>query len=317
MASDPAAPPSVRFIWRVRDALRSNRRRWLAILLLALVGWLGVDAVYTVDNGESAAVLRFGALVDDTIAPGLQFLAPAGVDDVTKTRTGEVFRVQVEGDARRRLDLVTGDENLIEVVLTVQYRISRLGDYLFRTENAETLVRQTIRADLVEAVAALGVDDVLTSAKALLQQQVRERSQARLDDYDSGVTLVSVNLQAVDPPREAEAAFRGVLDARAEAAETVSFARAEQDRALRLASGEAAKLLSAAEAEANTAVQVARGAAERFQELLVQKQRSPGLTRIDLFARTIREVLPRTRVIVLAPGELPDLEVNLVGDGDR
>ena len=317
MASEAQEPSSVRFIWRVRNALRSNPRLALGVVLLAVVGWLAADAVYTVDNGESAAVLRFGALVDDTVEPGLRFRAPAGVDDVTRTRTGEVFRVQVEGDFRPRLDLVTGDENLIAVVLTAQYRITRLGDYLFRTEDARTLVRQTIRADLIEAVAALGVDDVLTSAKALIQQQVRSRSQARLDDYDSGVTLVSVNLQAVDPPREAEAAFRSVLDARAEAAETVSHARAEQDRALRLANGEAAQLISSAEAEANTSVQIARGAAERFEELLVQKRRSPGLTRTDLFARTIREVLPRTRVIVLAPGQLPEVEINLVGDGDR
>ena len=317
MAHEREGSPSVRLIWRVRDALGSNPRLGLGIVLLALLAWLGADAVYTVDNGESAAVLRFGALVDDTVEPGLRFRTPAGIDDVTRTRTGEVFRVQVEADVRPRLDLVTGDENLIEVVLTVQYRITRLGDYLFRTEDARTIVRQTIRADMVEAVAALGVDDVLTSAKALVQQQVRERSQARLDDYDSGVALVSVNLQAVDPPREAEAAFRGVLDARAEAAETVSHARAEQDRTLRLASGEAAQLLSSAEAEANTAVQIARGGAQRFRELLVQKRRSPGLTRTDLFARTIREVLPRTRVIVLAPGELPELEVNLVGDGNR
>ena len=314
MAHEPGGSLSVRLVWRVRDALSSNRRRALGVVLLVLAGWLGIDAVYTVDNGESAAVLRFGALVDDTVAPGLRFRAPAGVDNVNKTRTGEVFRVEVVGDRFSRLDLVTGDENLIEMALTVQYRITRLGDYLFRTEDAKTLVRQTIRADMVEAVAALGVDDVLTSAKALVQQRVRERSQARLDGYDSGVALVSVNLQAVEPPREAEDAFRDVLDARAEAAESVSYARAEQDTALRLASGQAAQILSAAEAEANTTVQIARGAAQRFQKLLVQKQRSPGLTRADLFVRTIRKVLPRTRVIVLAPGELPELEVNLVGD---
>ena len=316
MASEPGGSWSVRVIWRLRDALRSHRWRALWIALLALGGWLVVDAVYTVDNGESAAVLRFGALVNDTIEPGLRFRSPAGIDRVTEVRTGEVFRVQLEGDVSPRLDLVTGDENLIEVVLTVQYRITRLGDYLYSTEDAATLVRQTIRADMVEAVAALGVDDMLTSAKTLVQQRIRERSQARLDDYESGVTLVSVNLQAVDPPREAEAAFRDVLDARAQAAETVSHARAEQDRTLRLASGQAAQLLSAAEAEANSTVQIARGAAERFQELLVQHRRSPGLTRTDLFARTLREVLPRTRVVVLAPGELPELEVNLMGDGN-
>ena len=77
MASEPSGPPSVELAWSVRDALRTRRRRWFGILLLALVGWLVVDAVYTVDNGESAAVLRFGALVNDTVEPGLRFRAAA------------------------------------------------------------------------------------------------------------------------------------------------------------------------------------------------------------------------------------------------
>jgi len=177
-------------------------------------------------------------------------------------------------------------------------------------------VTQTVRSELVESTATLGVDDLLTSAKAQVQQEIRERGQERLDAYASGVVLVSVNLQAVDPPREAETAFREVVDARAQAAQAVSRARAQRDRRLRLASGKVAQLTSAAEAEANRRLQAARGAALRFNDLLAQKRLSPDLTRTDLYTRAVKTVLPKTRLIVLAPGDLPSIDVNLL-DGKR
>ncbi len=315
MASDVQPPRSVRLIWRVRDALARHPARWVSLAVLPVFILWGVQGLYTVDNGESAALLRFGELRDDAITPGLHFRLAWGIDEVTKTRTGEVFRGWVQGDTSRGLHLVTGDENLVDAAVTVQYRIARLGDYLFATESAEELVAQTLRSELVESAAALGVDDLLTSAKAQVQQEVRERGQKRLDAYASGVILVSVNLQAVDPPREAEAAFRDVVDARAQAAQRVSRARAERDRALRLASGQAAQLTSTAEADANRRLQAAQGAVQRFEDLLAQKRLSPDLTRTDLYTRTVRTVLPKTRLIVLAPGEAPSIDVNLL-DGN-
>lgn len=310
--SVPGVPPSVRLIWRTRDML-ARRGLFVACLALLVLGGLWVvQGFYVVGNGESGALLRFGKLIDDAVSPGLHFRLPWGIDEVTRVRTSEVLRHEVDGDYSSQLHLVTGDENLIDAGITVQYRITRLGDYLFSTENVKELVEQTIRSELVESAAVLDVDDLLTSAKALVQQQVRERGQKRLDLYGSGIVLVSVNLQTVDPPREAEVAFRNVIDARAEAAQVVSRAQADRDRGLRLTSGKAAQLHSEAEAEANRRLQAARGAAGRFEDLLVQKRLSPELTRADLYARTVREVLPKTRLIVLAPGDEPTIDVNLL-----
>lgn len=316
MASDARPPRSVRLIWRLRDTLVRRPARWVSQALLPVFAIWAVQGLYTVDNGESAALLRFGELRDDAITPGLHFRLAWGIDEVTKTRTGEVFRGWVEGDLSRGLHLVTGDENLVDAAVTVQYRIARLGDYLFATESAEELVVQTLRSELVESAAMLDVDDLLTSAKAQVQQEVRERAQRRLDAYASGVILVSVNLQAVDPPREAETAFRAVVDARAQAAQAVSRAAAQRDRGLRLASGQAAQITSAAEAAANRRLQGAQGAALRFKDLLAQKRLSPDLTHTDLYTRTVRAVLPQTRLIVLAPGDVPSIDVNLL-DGNR
>lgn len=309
---DRAAPISVRLIHRAVDVLRHRRRTVLGIAAALAVALAFARGLYTVDNGETAAVLRLGALVGDSVAPGLHFRLPAGIERVTTKRTGEVYRVAVEEGPARELDLVTGDENLIEVALTVQYRVTRLGAFLFHVEEVESLLAQVVRAALVESVAGLRVDDVLTSAKALIQQQARHQAQRLLDTYGAGVTLVTVNLQSVDPPAEAAAAFREVLDARAQRAEAISRAHTEREAGLRRARGEAAQITHAAAADADRRVQAARGAAERFTRLAQQDRVSSGQTRIDLYTRTIRQVLPRARVIVLAPGETPDVDVNLL-----
>ncbi|MCG8459524.1 MAG: hypothetical protein MI919_24865, partial [Holophagales bacterium] len=265
---------------------------------------------------ESGALLRFGAVIDDAVPPGLHYRLPLGIDGVVEARTGEIFRLEIVGDWEPRLSLVSGDENLITLATTVQYRILRLGDFLFSADDVEAVVHQTVRAELLEAAAGLGVDDLLTSAKAGVEQRVRSHGQQRLDAYGLGVGLVSVNLQAVDPPREAEDAFRSVLDARAFAARGISLARSRADRRRQLARGTAAQILAEAEAAADRRRRAAEGAVERFEDLLEQKRRSPGLTRADLYNRTVREALARTRLVVLPPGEMDRLDLHLI-DPDR
>lgn len=309
----PTKPPlSVGLIWSLRDGLRRHHRRVLAaIAAVTVVGGLG-QGLYTIDNGESGALLRFGALVDDTVSPGLHYRLPLGIDEVVEKRTGEIFRLEIVGDWSPRLSLVSGDENLIDVAAIAQYRILRLGDFLFSADEVEALVHQTLRAELLEAAAGLGVDDLLTSAKAEVQQRVQSRGQQRLDTYGLGVALVSVNLQTVGPPPEAEAAFRAVLDARAQAARGVSLAQSRAERRLGLARGEAAKILGEAEANADRRRQQGRSAAQRFKDLLVQKRRSPELTHADLYARFVRQALSKPRLIVLPPGETERLDLNLM-----
>lgn len=309
MVANDQPPLSIRLIWKLRDQLRRHHRKaLLALAAVVTVVWLG-GGFFTIDNGESGALLRFGSMVHDTVAPGLHYRLPLGIDEVVEKRTGEVFRLEIAGNWVPHLSLVSGDENLIAVAIVVQYRILRLGTYLFATEDSKTIIHQTVRAELLEAAAGLTVDDLLTSGKASLQRQVQLRSQERLDAYGLGVGLVSVNLQEVAPPPEAEDAFRAVLDARADAERGISVADSRADRQLRLARGTMAQLIGTAEAVANRRRQEARGAARRFEELLTQYRRSPELTRTELYTRTVQEALPRTRVVVLPAGESLDLNL--------
>ncbi len=304
-----ADPPSVRAIRGLRRWLAGRWRRVAAALAaLGLLAALSAG-VYKVDNGETAAVLRFGELVDGAVQPGLGASLP-GVHEVIKARTGDVFRVEIGGDFAPELALVTGDENLIVTTLVVQYRIQDLSRYLFATEDPLALLRQAVRAALVASFATQPVDEVLTAAKAAIQNDVRREAQGRLDRYGAGLTVVAVNLQTVTPPPEAAGAFRAVSDARAEAAQAIERAEGERDRSLRLARGEADKLLTEARAAADKRLQGARGAADRFRALLRQKRLAPGQTRTELYNATVQKVLPRARLVVLAPGEAPRIDLN-------
>jgi len=231
---------------------------------------------------------------------------------VSKVRTGEVLRLQVAGEGGEPLALITGDENLIGTTLVVQYKVTALGPYLFRTEGPSALLERAVRSALVHAVVRMPVDDVLTSGKAKIQNEVRREAQERLQAYGAGVSLVAVNLQMVTPPAEAADAFRQVSDARAEAARAINEAHSRGERSLNLAQGEAEGTVTAARSWAGARVQKAHGAAERFALVLAQKRRTPEQTRTDFYLDTLRRVLPRTRIIVLAPGAKPRVDVNLM-----
>jgi len=284
--------------------------------LLAVVAAVGLvsltSGIFMVGNGESAAVRRCGRLTSDAIQPGLGLRIPWGVDQVTRVRTGEVLRAEVSGDQTKQLQLVTGDENFIEMMVVVQYTVSNLGAYLFRTDDPQLLVAQAVRGALVQTVGAMPVDDVLTSGKAQIQQDVRRQAQTWLDRYGVGLTLLGVNLQWAKPPLEAAAAFRDVNDAKADAAKAVNQAQSERERALSLARGDASRLVQEADGRAAGRVQQARGATERFARLLAQHRLAPEQTATDLYHSTIQKVLPRAKLVLLAPHQAPRIDLNLI-----
>ena len=276
-----------------------------------------------VETEESAAITRFGKLIDDRVGQGLQLWLPRGIDTVNKVKTGSVFRLQVRGDLVQMfpgsetglqplLELVTGDENIIETDVVVQYQVTKPGDFLFSVEDPTNLVVQAVRAALVRTVATMQVDEVLTSGKALVQNTARTKAQAILDRYEAGVSLLAVNLQSANPPGEAVSAFHAVSDAKAQAAQAINEAEGNREQMLSNARGMASKTVQEAMAQADARVQQARGATERFAKVLARARRTPEQTRTELYLNTMREVLPRARIVLLAPGKSPNIDLNFM-----
>jgi membrane protease subunit HflK len=310
MASDDDAP-SVRWIRAAAAAGRRHRHTLAALLALAVLGCWLAGGLYAVANGASAVVRRLGRVVERRVEPGLHLALPPGVDVVTKVKTGEVLRLQVAGDGGAPMSLVTGDENLIETTLIVQYRVSSPASYLFQADDPTALLTQAVRAAMVDEIARRTVEEVLTSGKASVQNEVRRKAQAMLLAYGTGLSLVAVTMQAVNPPPEAVAAFLAVSDARAQAARAVNEAQTRRESSLNLARGRAERSLAEARTWADQRQQKARGAASRFEQVLAQARRTPQQTRIDFYLEMVRKVLPKARIIVLAPGEKPRIDIYL------
>ncbi|MEO1084339.1 MAG: FtsH protease activity modulator HflK, partial [Acidobacteriota bacterium] len=279
-------PPSVRLI---RGARRTLHRRWPRLLAaaaaLALLAVL-LRAPYAVDTEETGALFTFGRLHAEPVQPGLHLRVPF-VQRVTKVSTGNVGRVEIFGETSPTLSFLSADTNLLDASVVVQYRVGALGDYLFSTEDPEQLLRLLVRAVLVEQMSTAPVDDLLTSAKTTVQTRVRQQVQERLDRYRSGLLVLAVNLQSVEPPAEAAGAFSEVSDARAQAAQSIDRAEGERGRRLRLARGEAEQILATARTDADARLQEARGATRRFLSLLNSYRASPGQTRDSLYFETL------------------------------
>ena len=201
--------------------------------------------------------------------------------------------------------------------MVVQYQVTKPGNFLFSVDDPTSLVAQTVRAALVRTVAAMQVDEVLTSGKALVQNTARAEAQAMLDRYKAGVSLLAVSLQSVNPPGEAVSAFHAVSDAKAQAAQAINQAEGNREQMLSNARGMASKAVQEAMAQADARVQGARGATERFAQVLARAKRTPEQTRTELYLSTIREVLPRARIVLLAPGAPPGIDLNFMESGDQ
>lgn len=285
------------------------RRLWqpLGVLLLA---WLATG-FYTVGSNERGIVLIFGRVAERT-SPGLHWAWPRPVGRVETPATTEVRRMEVgftflgrlvdqAADARRS-DMMTGDENILKLMMVVQYRLRDPVEYLFGTEEPDWLVERSVESALSAALAWRRVDDVLTSAKAAIQVEAIEEAQRRLDACGAGVTLLGGNLQIVSPPVPVIAAFNDVTAAKKDSEGLVENARLYANQTVPGARGEAEEIVNRARGQAQLRVEQARGEAQAFTALLAEYRTEPRVTRRRLYLETMERVFARTRNVVVRDG---------------
>ena len=204
------------------SAARPWRRLGVVLLLAAAaLVWL-LSGFYTVGTDELGVVTRFGRLCGErTRAAGLHYTLPWPIDRVYTPRTTEVRLIEVgfttlgqKSSERRRSDVLTGDENILKIMMVVQYKISDAVGYLFNAEDPHWLVERTVESVMNRQVASLKVDDVLTTAKGAIQVEAIASAQELLDAYGAGIVLLGGNLQAVDPPVPVMEAFKEVASAK-------------------------------------------------------------------------------------------------------
>ena len=301
-------------------------------MVVASVIWLA-SGIFTVDPDEQAALRLFGRF-DSTAGSGLNWWWPAPIGQrdviqVTQTRTLELgFRSNGGGTGSILVpveaQMITGDENIVDVGAVIQYRITDIGAYLFRVDDPGDTERgiapgrpdgRTLRdiaeTALRQVVGARTIDDALTEGREQIQEDTRLQMQNLLNFYDTGISIISVLLQNVNPPEEVRDAFEDVVRAQEEKQQLINLAQAYQADQLPRARGEAARITESAEGFKQGRLALAVGEAEGFRNLLEGYLNSKEVTRQRLYLEAMEDILPGTTKFVVtgdvANGVLPFL----------
>ena len=301
-------------------------RRLLSILALLLVVAYIVSGVYVVNPGEAAVVRRFGIVIQPRVEEGLHYRVPWPVDKVDIVNIATVRRESVgltesAGDGHihdepmDKFRALTGDTNIIDVEVVIQYQVRDPANYLFNVDfPSHRLIREAVRGSVTNLIAGLPVDEILTTERQLLQDAIRVDAQRRLDSYNSGLAIVNVNLQKAYPPDEVAEAFRDVASASEDKAKAINEAQGHANSILPEARGDAQKLLADGNSYAAQVVNSAKGAAQAFDSVLVEYTESSQIygreiTLYRYYLESIEKILAKARVYVV--NSVNGEEVNL------
>jgi membrane protease subunit HflK len=305
MPETPAGEASVQ--GDLRAALSRWRLATRVVLALAAVVYLATG-ICVIQPDEEGVVRRFGKAVR-LVPPGIHYRLPFPAEQLTRLKTKEIkrmsvgFRIidQVQGrtPSREETQFLTGDENIINLQMMIQYAISDPAAFLFGADRVPTLVRRAGEAALTEIVGAMGVDDLLTAKKLEVQISVRDYIQETLNGYNAGVRVLAAHLTDVSPPLEVADAFRDVASAREDRNRIVNEAHGYVSDILPQARGEAQKTLQEAEAYESDVVNRATGDAERFLKAYTEYRKAKSTTATRLYLETVEQVLANSSVYVV------------------
>lgn len=281
--------------------------------------WAGLSSFYTVQPEERAVVKRFGAVIM-VADPGLHFKLPFGVDQVQFVATERVlkqefgFRTQSVGERTQYAStdypdeslMLSGDLNIIDVEWVVQYRIGDPMLFLYSMRDPTGTLRDISESVMRRAVGNRLGSEVLTTARVEISNIARDEIQEAMKLYETGIQVVTVELQDVVPPQAVQPAFNEVNEARQERERMINEATKRANQEIPRARGNANRVISQAEGYATERVNQARGETARFSSILVEYRGAPEVTRTRMYLEALNAVLPNIgSVLVVQKGQMP------------
>ncbi|MEH6589983.1 MAG: FtsH protease activity modulator HflK [Halioglobus sp.] len=256
----------------------------------AVVAW-ALMGFYQVDQQERAVVLRFGEY-HDTVQPGLEWNPPM-IDEIIKVNTTKVR------SASFREIMLTQDENIVEVNLSVQYVIDDPEKFVLRVRDPERSLQHATQSALRHVVGGTAMDLVLTEGRAQIGIEVQQRLQSYLDSYETGIRVSKVNVDDSQPPSQVQAAFDDVIKAREDEERVKNEAQAYANGIIPEARGQAQRQFEEAGAYKEQVVANADGEAYRFNKLLEEYQKAPEVTRERLYLDAIQIVYGNSNKVMV------------------
>jgi len=294
----------------------------LMVALVLPIIWLATG-FYQVQPAERAATRLFGKFTPPLKEAGLHWYWPSPVGTVSKEIVEETKRLELgfrSGPAGQLVDvpaealMITGDLNIVDVQMVVQYRINDLANYLFQVDDPGDIDREirtgapdgmtlkdATEAALRQVVGQSSIDDILTVNKERVQADTMLLLANILNDYEAGIEVLEVRLQNVRPPDEVRDAFDDVVRARVDKEARINEALAYQQDQVPRARGDAQRITNAAEAFKQERILKATGESSRFLSVLTEYRESRDVTRQRLYLEAMEEVLPGMKKFIVAP----------------
>ena len=327
--------PTYRNSPQVAGALLARLKNWFLaafwVLVVLLLVW---TSYFTVPADSVAVIQRFGQFIE-TADPGLHFKIPFGIDKVTLVAVRRQLKLefgfsspaatnpyQGSKEPQQEQDMVTGDLNSAQVEWVVQYRIDDPKQYLFATSDPEDTLRSASEAVMREVVGDRTIDEVITFGRQEIETAFLPLIQEVVKRYQLGLRIDLIQLKNINPPGPVQASFNDVNNAQQEKQRSMNLATGEYNRVIPRARGEASKVISEAEGYASKRINEANGDATYFNDMLIQYNKAPEVTRKRLYLETMSEVLPKMghKLIIdkdsswLMPFVLP-AQMNPLGSG--
>ena len=283
---------------------KSNFSLFLSVVVAILFFW-GLSGFYTVEQEERAVVMRFGKYVRDENS-GLHYHLPYPIENVIKEATTRVRVIRIGGDdnANGNTKLgegwaLTGDENIVNLELNVQWKIDDLKKFVFNVRDKQQTIYDATQSAVREVISKRKLASILTSERADIEKETKQLLQQMLDSYNIGVNILVVQMLKIDPPLQVIDAFRDVQTARVDKESEINSAYKYKNDILPKVRGEAGKIIEDANGYAIAVVNKAKGDASRFNQVYEQYKNAPFITRKRMYLDTMEDLLLNNKITIV------------------
>ena len=261
--------------------------------IAAVIGGIiwGASGFYTIKEAERGVTLRFGEF-HSIVQPGLNW-KPTFIDKVIPVNVEQVRELKTQGA------MLTKDENMVKVEMTVQYRVQNPEKYLFSVSNADNSLGQSTDSALRYVIGHMTMNDVLTTGRAVVREDTWKALNDIIKPYDMGLEVIDVNFQSARPPEEVKDAFDDAIKAQEDEQRYIREAEAYAREKEPIARGDAQRIVEEATAYKDRVVLDAQGEVERLQRLLPEFKAAPDLLKERLYIQTMEKVMTNTPKVML------------------
>jgi len=277
---------------RVPGGGSGNLTGIIGFFVVALLVVWALTGIYIVDEGWRGVETRFGERTVVTQA-GPHWHIPYPIEDV------ELINVSDIRTARNNSKMLTSDENIVVMSIEIQYNVKDAQDFAFEVRDPDLTLQQTAETAIREVVGNNDMDLIITEGRAVVGSATKEIMQQILDNYRTGINVVTVNMDEAQPPEEVQDAFEDAIKAREDEQRIINEANAYRNGVVPQARGEGQGLLEQAEAYKTRVIKSAQGETSRFDQLLAEYQRAPEVTRERIYLDTLESVMTRSPKVMI------------------